>query len=57
MASWLTPQSSLATQASALLLLIAAGMVIYFGTAFAIGGAEFGMIRRNIERGRKKPAE
>jgi len=56
MASWLTPQSSLLTQASALMILIAAGMVIYFGAAFAIGGAEFGMIRRNIERGRK-PAE
>jgi putative peptidoglycan lipid II flippase len=57
MASWLAPQSPLLTQASALMLLIAAGMVIYFGAAFAIGGAEFGMIRRNIERGRKRPAE
>jgi putative peptidoglycan lipid II flippase len=56
MAAWLAPQSPLLTQASALMLLIAAGMVIYFGAAFAIGGAEFGMIRRNIERGRK-PAE
>jgi putative peptidoglycan lipid II flippase len=56
MAPWLTPQSSLLTQASALALLIASAMVVYFGIAFAIGGAEFGMLRRNIERGRK-PAE
>jgi putative peptidoglycan lipid II flippase len=56
MASWLTPQSPLLTQASALMILIVAGMAIYFGAAFAIGGAEFGMIRRNIKRGRK-PAE
>jgi putative peptidoglycan lipid II flippase len=57
MAPWLTPQSPLLTQASALALLIAFAMVIYFGIAFAIGGADFGMIRRNLERGRKKPAE
>jgi putative peptidoglycan lipid II flippase len=57
MAPWLTPQSPLLTQASALALLIAFAMVIYFGLAFAIGGADFGMIRRNLERGRKKPAE
>jgi putative peptidoglycan lipid II flippase len=56
MAPWLTPQASLLTQASALALLIASAMVVYFGIAFAIGGAEFGMLRRNIERGRK-PAE
>jgi putative peptidoglycan lipid II flippase len=56
MAPWLTPQSPLLIQASALALLIAGAMLIYFGVAFAIGGAEFGMLRRNIERGRK-PAE
>jgi putative peptidoglycan lipid II flippase len=57
MAPWLTPQSPLLTQASALALLIAGAMVVYFGVAFGIGGADMGMIRRNIERGRKKPAE
>jgi putative peptidoglycan lipid II flippase len=57
MAPWLAPQASLLTQASALALLIAGAMIIYFGVAFGIGGADMGMIRRNIARGRKKPAE
>ncbi|HEX5498068.1 MAG TPA: lipid II flippase MurJ, partial [Thermomicrobiales bacterium] len=57
MEPWLTPQSPLLTQATALALLIAGAMVIYFGVAFGIGGADIGMIRRNIERGRKKPSD
>lgn len=56
-ASWL--QSHLAssspvwTQAAALAGLCAAGALVYFIVAFAIGGAQFSMIRRNIRRGGK----
>ncbi len=57
MASWLTPQSRLLVQASALAMLVAGAMVIYFGVAFAIGGADIGMLKRNIERGRGEPAD
>jgi putative peptidoglycan lipid II flippase len=31
-------------------------MVVYFGTAFAIGGASLGMLRRNLKRGKTSPA-
>jgi putative peptidoglycan lipid II flippase len=47
---WLAPASPLLVQLAALCVLIAGAMVIYFGVAFAIGGADFGMIRRNIRR-------
>ncbi|NML75086.1 murein biosynthesis integral membrane protein MurJ [Rhizobium sp. S-51] len=47
---WLTPESSLVHQMSALAGLIAVAMVIYFGVAFAIGGASLGMLRRNLQR-------
>jgi putative peptidoglycan lipid II flippase len=36
--------------------LIGLAMLIYFGVAFAIGGASLGMLRRNIRRGRSAPA-
>lgn len=47
---WLAPDQPLLTQLTALLGLIGFAMVIYFGIAFAIGGADLGMIRRNMKR-------
>ena len=35
-------------------MLVAGAMVIYFATAFGTGGADMGMIRRNVTR---KPGE
>ena len=55
-APWLTPGSGLLHQLAALFGLIGIAMVIYFGVAFLIGGADFGMIRRNLKRGRRGPA-
>ena len=49
---WLRPQSSILVQAPALACLIAGAMIVYFGLAFAIGGADMGMIRRNLDRDR-----
>ncbi len=46
----LMPASSLVEQVSTLALLIVIAMPVYFATAFLIGGADFGMIRRNIKR-------
>lgn len=48
----LAPSSPLYAQAGALALLIAGAMVVYFGTAFAIGGADIGMFARNLRRRR-----
>ena len=36
--------------------LIGLAMMLYFGIAFAIGGASIGMLRRNIKRGSATPA-
>jgi len=47
---WLAPGSPFLRQAAALGALIVAAMVLYFGLAFAIGGADVGMIRRNMRR-------
>ncbi|MDO9417730.1 murein biosynthesis integral membrane protein MurJ [Pararhizobium sp.] len=51
---WLAvPLSSAAplwTRAPVLAALVAAAMAIYFGLAFATGGASLGMIRRNVKR-------
>mgnify|MGYP001469338586 CR=1 FL=1 len=47
---WLAPESALVWQAGALALLIGAAMVVYFAVAFAIGGADIRMIRRNVRR-------
>jgi putative peptidoglycan lipid II flippase len=41
----------LRVQAITLAGLVAAGTVVYFAVAFGIGGADLGMIRRNIKRG------
>jgi putative peptidoglycan lipid II flippase len=55
---WLAPElakgSPLLVRAGTLLVMVAAGAVIYFVVAFAIGGADLGMIRRNIRRGSGK---
>ena len=51
-APWLSPQTPLLQQAVALAVLILGAMVVYFGFAFAIGGADLGMIRRNVRRER-----
>ncbi|WP_337268003.1 murein biosynthesis integral membrane protein MurJ [Oryzifoliimicrobium ureilyticus] len=53
LAPWLASSSGLLTKVSALGLIIVASMLVYFVAAFAIGGADIGMIRRNLKRGRK----
>ncbi|WP_312222179.1 murein biosynthesis integral membrane protein MurJ [Rhizobium rhizoryzae] len=55
-APWLTPGSGLLHQLGALFGLIGLAMVTYFGIAFLIGGADLGMIRRNLKRGKRAPA-
>ena len=54
MGDWLASESPIYSQASALAVLVAGAMVIYFATAFGTGGADMGMIRRNVTR---KPGE
>jgi putative peptidoglycan lipid II flippase len=49
-AAELAANSPLHTQAATLAGLVAGGAVIYFVVAFGIGGADLGMIRRNIRR-------
>ncbi len=48
--SWLAPEAHLLSQVTALGVLIALAMVVYFSVAFLIGGADLGMIRRNLKR-------
>lgn len=50
LAPYLASGSPLVVKASALGLLCLGGMVLYFALAFAIGGADLGMIRRNMRR-------
>ena len=50
LANWLTPEARLITQLTALMLLIGMAMIIYFALAFAIGGADASMLRRNLKR-------
>ncbi|RVC11713.1 lipid II flippase MurJ, partial [Mesorhizobium sp. M7A.F.Ca.AU.002.02.1.1] len=52
----LGPGSPLVVKATTLLSLVAGGALLYFITAFATGGADFGMIRRNVKRGSGKSA-
>ena len=54
-APWLTSTTPLLTQIPALLGLISFAMAIYFVTAFAIGGADFGMIKRGLKRNKDTP--
>jgi putative peptidoglycan lipid II flippase len=49
----LASAAPLVTKVGTLGLLIGIAMIVYFATAFLIGGANLGMIRRNINR---KPA-
>ncbi|MDP3896417.1 MAG: murein biosynthesis integral membrane protein MurJ [Mesorhizobium sp.] len=51
LAPWLARSASVLHQVIALAVLVAAGAVLYFTTAFATGGADIGMLRRNIRRG------
>lgn len=53
---WLSPGSHLLSQIAALGVLIAIAMVVYFSVAFLIGGADLGMIRRNLKRKPKASA-
>jgi putative peptidoglycan lipid II flippase len=59
--SWLAPQfahdAPIYTQASALAAVVFGAMVLYFGAAFALGGADISMIRRNINRGDRTPSQ
>lgn len=48
--AWLAPDASLLHQLTALGGLVAIAMVVYFSIAFAIGGADIGMLRRNLRR-------
>ncbi|MBC7311981.1 MAG: murein biosynthesis integral membrane protein MurJ [Rhizobium sp.] len=48
--AWLAPDAALLHQLTALGGLVAIAMVVYFGIAFAIGGADIGMLRRNLRR-------
>ncbi len=47
---WLAPQAMLINQVATLGGLVVVAMVVYFGLAFAIGGADLGMLRRNLKR-------
>lgn len=53
LSGWLMPETGLLQQMLALLAVIGGAMVVYFGLAFAIGGADLEMIRRNVRRERK----
>lgn len=48
---WLSSSAPVYTQATALAILVVGAMIVYFAVAFGIGGADFGMIRRNVRRG------
>jgi putative peptidoglycan lipid II flippase len=53
---WLAPSASLLAQTGSLALLCVAGALVYFVLAFATGGADAGMVRRNVRRGSAAPA-
>jgi putative peptidoglycan lipid II flippase len=55
LAPYLASSAPLYTQALTLAILVTAATAIYFGVAFAIGGVDLGMIRRNIRRGAANP--
>ena len=50
-AAWLAPQVPLLQQVAALGCLLLLAVLVYFPVAFLIGGADIGMIRRNLKRG------
>ncbi len=51
LAPYLAANAPVWTQAGALAALCVGGMIIYFVAAFGTGGADLGMIRRNVRRG------
>ncbi|TIT22154.1 MAG: lipid II flippase MurJ, partial [Mesorhizobium sp.] len=55
-ATQIGPGSPLVVKATTVLALVAGGAALYFIAAFATGGADFGMIRRNVKRGEAKAA-
>ncbi|MGS1094981.1 murein biosynthesis integral membrane protein MurJ [Aquamicrobium terrae] len=56
LAPWLASSAPALSQATALALLCGAGALLYFVLAFATGGADIAMIRRNIRRGQTAAA-
>lgn len=56
LAPHLQPASSILSQIGALAILVAGGAAIYFALAFGTGGADPGMIRRNLRRRGKAAA-
>jgi putative peptidoglycan lipid II flippase len=54
-ATQIGPGSPLVVKATTVLALVAGGAALYFIAAFGTGGADFGMIRRNVKRGSKAP--
>lgn len=54
---YLQPGSAFLHKLVALFGLIGIAMLVYFATAFLIGGADLGMLSRNLERGRAAPAK
>jgi len=54
-APYIGPNAGIISQLTVVLALIALAMIIYFGVAFAIGGASLGMLRRNMKRGAAAP--
>ncbi|MDX3926612.1 MAG: murein biosynthesis integral membrane protein MurJ [Shinella sp.] len=55
LADWLAPAASLHHQVMALGALVFLAMIVYFGVAFLIGGADLAMIRRNMRRRARTP--
>jgi putative peptidoglycan lipid II flippase len=55
LADHLAPAAPLYEQVLTLGLLIVLAMIVYFAMAFLTGGADIGMLRRNLKRGRAKP--
>lgn len=51
LADALGPGAPVLTQATTLAAVVAAAGALYFALAFAIGGADLGMLRRNLRRG------
>jgi putative peptidoglycan lipid II flippase len=56
LAPYLAAEAPIYTQAATLAILVGAAAVIYFVVAFGIGGADLGMVRRSLKRGRARQA-
>jgi putative peptidoglycan lipid II flippase len=55
-AAQLASDSPFYIQAATLGAIVLTAMLVYFTAAFGLGGADIGMIRRNIKRGGGTPA-